>query len=196
MSLRQRLAWLWWNRQAVRNDLAFVWRNLVRSLRLPPFPATGEAQFQLRGATATDIARLAHLYRTLLHEENLAPRFARLLRLRGSRLCLVAEAPDGEIAGFVLFYFDVRDIEAGTIHEGFIGVAPPHRGRGLSSVMRHAAIRHFAGAGLNGISTRISTSNQASIAPALRMGFQIVERYFDPQWSEERAYLTLWFGSK
>ncbi len=109
------------------------------------------------------------------------------------RLCIVAEDQSAGIVAFVFFYFNDRDVRERTVHEGFIGVLPEFQGRGIGTTMRRHAVAHFAGAGLAGMSTRITLSNTASLNPSLKLGFQIVDRYQDSHSAEERAYLRLTF---
>lgn len=89
-----------------------------------------------------------------------------------------------------LFYFNQRDLEEGTIHEGFIGVRSSVRGRGIARSLRHYCAEHFRRSGLVGVSTRISVSNAASLKSATRVGFTPVEKYTDPTSDEERYYMV------
>lgn len=120
-----------------------------------------------------------------------------LYRLVGNKLIVIAELPDqrqSKIVGVDLFYFNQRDLKEGTVHEGFIGVDPKYQGRGIAGEMRKHAISHFSRAGLKGISTRISLSNKASLASALKLGFQPVDTYKDQVTGEDRHYLVKWFS--
>lgn len=120
-----------------------------------------------------------------------------LYRFFGSRLILLAtisEKRAEKIIGVNLYYFNLRDIKEHTVHEGFIGVHPNHRGRGIAPLMRALAREHFRrGSVLRGISTRISVNNKASMKAADDPGAEIVERYWDPAMNEDRIYLINWF---
>jgi len=196
MKLRRSITGWWWNRRRIAGDVMFIVQHVARGVRLAGFQTLGDSHFRVRGATRADIITLDKLYRMLPHGEGLESRFTWLLRLSGRRYCLIAEDSGGRIAGFTLYYFNARDGADGTIHEGFIGVDSDYRGRGVSSLLRHEAVRHFKATGLKGMSTRISVSNDASMSLALRLGFQVVERYFDPAWREDRAYLVLRFSAQ
>ena len=63
------------------------------------------------------------------------------------------------------------------------------QGQGLGTAMRKHAISHFEQTGLAGISSRVSLSNAPSLRSNERLGFHIVETYFDPEMAEERAYM-------
>ncbi len=96
--------------------------------------------------------------------------------------------------GMDMFYLNPRDFQEDTIHEGFIGVLPDHEGQGIASQMRKQAIEHFKQNGFKGISTRISKTNFASLNSARKLGFKVVEKYFDAGMNECRYYLICTFN--
>jgi len=92
--------------------------------------------------------------------------------------------------GFNMFYFNFRDLQEGTIHEGFIGVKAEARGLGIATAMRQDIFSNFAKTTLKGVSSRISVNNHSSMAVAKKVGLEPVERYFDEIIGEERYYLV------
>ncbi|HYD78289.1 MAG TPA: GNAT family N-acetyltransferase [Paucimonas sp.] len=178
----------------------FVLRNLARGRRLRPFAAVeheagaGE-RFAVGPAAATGLADLYGLYAALNGGRRLEPQTRLLLRLRGERFCLTARrCADGALAGMALYYFNARDRDAGAIHEAYIGLMPPLRGMGLGTFMRRHALRHFAGCGLDRVSSRVSAGNLPSLKGNMKLGFLPVETYFDSAMAEQRHYLICDLG--
>jgi RimJ/RimL family protein N-acetyltransferase len=115
----------------------------------------------------------------------------------GSKLFIVAESKiSKKLVGIDMFYFNPRDFKESTVHEGFIGVLPEAQGQGIATIMRKAAIKHFSNNGLKGISTRISKNNLGSFKSAKKLGFEVVDEYFDETMDEERCYLVLKLNRK
>jgi len=120
-----------------------------------------------------------------------------LYRFFGSRLVLLATVKEDlveKIIGVNLYYFNFIDIEQRTVHEGFVGVHPNYRGRGVAPLLREQARKHLEqGIVLRGISTRISVKNKASMKVVDSPNAEIFERYWDPITNEARVYLIHWF---
>lgn len=130
----------------------------------------------IRGFKLRDLRFLRKTYLDLNPQGSLS--FSRLLLgvIGYRRLLIVAEERETmSMVGLDLFYFNPRDLEESTVHEGFVGVIPAYRGKGLATKMRITAKEHFQRNGLKGISTRISQGNKPSLMSALKLGFQIVE---------------------
>lgn len=117
-----------------------------------------------------------------------------LYKTFGSKLLFVAsDSKNNQIVGIDMFYFNPRDFNENTVHEGFIGVLPEYQGQGIATIMRQQAIKHFKKNGLAGISTRISNNNLGSLYSAEKLGFKPVEEYYDEAMGEERYYLVCKF---
>ena len=173
----------------------FLWLNCVRAPRLFPLAQAQDAgdgisirQFELR-----DHQTIVELQRSL--GQGAWGGLARLLlRWRGRRCCLVAEADGGRIAGFAFFYFNQRDLRENTVHEGFIGVREEFSGRGLATRLRRAAVTSFSRVpGLKGLSSRIDMDNVASIRSGEKIGYELVEVYRDSRSGKQRGYYVLKF---
>lgn len=170
--------------------LTVIGKNVRRSLSIPNFRLAESAGVYLfRGFVRSDMPSIQNLYTSTTGLP--LPLFNRLLlTLCGPRLCIVALAPDGSLVGFDQFFFNDRDLKENTVHEGYVAVAKTHERRGLASAMRRLSAKHFASAGLYGISTRISADNIASMASAVKTGFRSIENYIDPDTREARSYLV------
>ena len=103
-----------------------------------------------------------------------------------------SQSSDGarSIVGINFYYLNFRDFKEGTVHEGFVGVAPGFEGQGIATAIRRLAVRHFENSGFSGISSRVSCSNFASLKSARKIGYEPVEKYFDDLSGELRFYLV------
>lgn len=157
--------------------VALSYRNLARSISLPPIVRAEFSGLTMRALRASDIEAVKSLYCRLEGED--MGLFSKLvLRLSGGRLCLVACA-GGTLIGVDHFYFNHRDFADGTIHEGYVAVDPAYHGRGIATAMRKHCIEHFGASGIRGVSTRVSEENAASMTSAANAGFVSRERYTD-----------------
>jgi GNAT superfamily N-acetyltransferase len=172
----------------------FVLCNLLLSKKLNNVNTVTDDGFEIRGMRSEDIFHIKQLVLRLNNGIGFEF-FKRLLyRIVGSKMVFVVKKVGAaEIVAVNLFYFNDRDRCDNTIHEGFIGVLPSCRGLGVASKLRRCAIANFERTQLSGISTRISISNAPSFRSAEKMGFRVVDRYFDANESEERCYLVRYF---
>lgn len=58
-------------------------------------------------------------------------------------LFVATDSNNNQIIGMDMFYFNPRDLNENTVHEGFIGVLPEYQGQGIATIMRQQAIKHF-----------------------------------------------------
>lgn len=143
--------------------------------------------FIIRGYRAEDYKQILSIYNEL-NKAKFSFYHAGLYEKIGNKLMFVAVRED-KIVGMDMFYMNLRDFKENTVHEGFIGVLPEAERQGIATQMRQAAIKHFCEAGLDGISSRISKNNVASLRSAEKLGFKVCEEYFDEAMQEERYYL-------
>ncbi|WP_137807895.1 GNAT family N-acetyltransferase [Pseudomonas sp. G(2018)] len=156
--------------------LARLLKELETSLTYAPVADKVSGSVLIRGFKLRDLRHLRQLYLDLNPSGSLS--LARFLWgvIGYQRLLIVAEdIRTASLVGLDLFYFNPRDLQESTVHEGFVGVVSAYRGQGLATEMRIAAKRHFQRNGLTGISTRIAQDNKASLTSALKLGFEIVE---------------------
>ncbi len=182
------------NTIALFSQLRFFGQNVLLAKKFSCFPSDINDELILRAYNKSDIEETNVIVDKL--NNGIGFDFPRrvLYRLAGSKLILVAVSlSTGKVAGVQIFYFNSRDVAENTIHEGFVGVLPEYQGKGFSSKLRKHAIESFSRTGLSGISTRISISNIRSFRSAQRLGFRIVETYYDPDMAEKRCYLVRFF---
>lgn len=139
------------------------------------------------GAFAADIVPAGKVYAELNNKNFSFPQKI-IIRFFSRKMLIVAKAY-GDVVGVNLYYFNGRDFREKTIHEGFLGVLPRYQGKGIGGMMKKVAIKHFSTTGLEGVSSRISKNNSPSMAAAKKLGFNVVETYFDKNFNEERHYL-------
>lgn len=167
-----------------------ILRNLWCARRLHPFPVARFENFCVEPLSASNLIAMTRLYASL-NNKPIAPDKKMLLALLGPKLALVVRnGKSGEVVGLAFYYFNARDRLEGTIHVGYSGVIESLRGRGLGTFMRRHALASFATSGLAGVSTRISASNGVSWRVNEKLGFVIVETYFDDELKELRHYMV------
>lgn len=161
---------------------------LKGAMAVPQIRSSPHGNVELRGLRVGDWQQVSQLY-ALLNEGKELGVLKRLFYFAfGSRVAIVA-AEEEAILGFGLYSFGIRDLTEKTVHESFTGVANILQGQGLGTAIRKHAISHFECTGLAGISSRVSLSNAPSLQSNEKLGFHIVETYFDPEMAEERAYM-------
>lgn len=179
------------------NGLAFAARNINAARRLVEIKKQEIDGLLFRGSSASDVKAISEIYQELNDRTVFSWIQRGIYSLFGQRFLLVVEQIDGigafKIVGINIYYFNKRDVRENTVHEGFIGVIPEMCGQGIATKMRQMAIRHFKMAGFSGISTRISLSNKASLASAIKIGFQPIEDYQEPSTGERRYYMVCKF---
>jgi GNAT superfamily N-acetyltransferase len=195
------------------SSLRHIVRNLWHARRLAPFPATRFGDYLVEPLQPGRFAAAEELYRMLNPGARLGFAQRLVLRLAGSRLCLIARphpaagtsaagtpaagmpgASSPAVVAFTLFYFNARDIREGTIHAGYNGLHPAAQGAGLGTFMLRHALASHARAGLAGASSRVSTGNRAALKANEKAGFLPLETYFDAAAGEERHYLVCDLG--
>jgi RimJ/RimL family protein N-acetyltransferase len=107
---------------------------------------------------------------------------------------IVKDIVINKIIGMELYYFNQQDIKEKTIHQGFRGILPEWQGKGIGTLLTNYAINHFKNSKLDGISSRVSLNNLASLRSNMKLGFRPIEKYFDKNMNEERYYLICPFG--
>lgn len=179
------------------NGIRFFLQNLYCARKVNVFSSTTINSVSFRGYQRGDARQISKIYAALNNGATFSGLRKWLYDLFGSRLMLVAvsSGDSGDVlVGMNMYYFNPRDIREKTIHEGFIGVVPEMNGRGIATTMRLHAKQHFARAGFDGISTRISLQNTSSLASAEKVGFVPLEKYVDQGNGELRCYMVSKLG--
>jgi RimJ/RimL family protein N-acetyltransferase len=147
--------------------------------------------FVIRGCLKSEVNEVEKVYK-ILNDRFFSKSQRMLLTHFSDRILFVVIANDcgtPKIVGMNFYYINFRDFKEKTIHSGFIGILPEFEGRGIATKMRLAAIKHFKRSNFQGISSRISKNNKASLHLTKKVGYEPVEEYFDPVMNEDRCYL-------
>lgn len=177
--------------RSLAGTFTFVARNLSRARRLPPLPAAAFGPFVVEPLDGATREAAIAFYALLNDGRRLGFAQRLLLRLLGSRLCLIArDVGRNDIVGIAIYYFNAADKRPGTVHAGYSGVAERVRRIGLGTFIRRHALAHFAGAGLAGVSSRVSAGNIASMKTNLKLGFIPVGIPPEPAMKEYVHYLV------
>ncbi|MEN3295667.1 MAG: L-amino acid N-acyltransferase [Burkholderiales bacterium] len=175
---------------AVYSALVFLVRNLCCAKEIAPFTSARFGAISVEPLSKAYLAAADNLYAEMNRGARLRLMKV-LLSVLGSRFCLLARRTDSnELVGMAIYYFNARDRKEGTVHEGYIGLREAERNLGLGTFIRRHALKNFARSGLEGVSSRISVNNLASLKSNTNLGFVPVETYLDPSTGEERHYLV------
>lgn len=178
-------------------DVVSLLRNLYRLRRASLIDCCTYNSVTYRGFRRGDFEQVTQIYTELNDGAVFSKWLEWLYRAVGGRCLLVAvkKGHDGgdRIVGINMYYLNLRDLRENTVHEGFIGVNPADSGRGIATRMRTLSRGHFELAKFRGISTRISRNNIASLHSAKKLGFEIVDEYFDLLNDDIRYYMICKF---
>lgn len=163
--------------------------NLRHAVGLTDFRAARLHGILLRGLEATELCTIQKICASAGYPRALSLHRRILYFLLGRKLALVAEDPDGTLVGVVLYYFNPRDIEERTIHEGLICVIPSRQGQGIGKAMRTYALQHFDARHGLGMSSIVAVDNLRSLRPLLSMGF-VVRKPSASAIADEPYYLS------
>lgn len=178
---------------SVVRGIAFLLRNVWLARFVPPVcEETIEPGLRIMGCEPQWVRGAINLYREINGDQTLGLFKRWVLYATGRRLSFaLIDDSRNEVVGLGLYYFNARDLRDGTVHEGFTGIAPYLRGRGIGTKLRRHALRHFARTSfIRGVSSRVSLNNPASLVSNINLGFKERERYFDPILEVERVYLV------
>lgn len=175
-------------------NTAFLIRPIARNIwcarRLAPFTKASAEECALGPVYSCDVDAVLNVYAKVNDSKHLSLKNLLLLRLLSSRICLALRNRDGAIVGISFYYFNARDRQENSVHEGFTGLLKPYRGRGLGTVVRRHALTHFAKSKLNSVTSRVSLKNVASLKSNQNLGFETVDEYYDCALGERRCYLA------
>jgi len=172
--------------------IEFILLNYKYFFSLSRFQTIKKEKYIYRSYRTTDFQKIHALYRNYNKGRNFHHSLHFLLRLMGTRYCIVIEN-DLDIIGFTIYYFTKRDVTEKTIHEGYICTTV--QGQGLGSALRLHAMQHWKKLRIHGVSSRVSLSNKESLIGNLNLGFKVVDHYVDQQMNEERVYLKIEFDN-
>jgi RimJ/RimL family protein N-acetyltransferase len=178
------------------NDVTFITRNLYVSLFLKNIPQVSfDENNIICGASRKELKEALDIYYVFNNNNriNISKYIVYLLASK-KMVFIVKDMFMNKIVGIDLYYFNRQDIKENTIHEAFKGVLPAWQGKGIGVSITAHAINHFKNSRIDGISTRISLNNPASLQADMKLGFRPIEEYFDKDTYENRYYLICPFG--
>lgn len=120
------------------------------------------ASFRFRSARPTDGAALWQLVRATGTLETNSPYFYVLFATDFGATCLLAEAPDGDVAGAVIGYHPPTQPETAFVWQ--VGVHPRHQGRGLGLALLQHWLALPANARCRWVTATVADDNAASQA--------------------------------
>jgi RimJ/RimL family protein N-acetyltransferase len=174
----------------------FLLQNIYGSICLRNIAHIGiDGETVVYGASIKDLKEALYIYSFYNNKNKIDISYYILYFFFSKRLVFIAkDIFMNKIIGVELYYFNRSDIEENTIHQGFRGILPVWQGKGMGTSLTNHAINHFKSSRLDGISSRVSLNNLASLRSNMKLGFRPIEEYFDKNMNENRYYLICPFG--
>lgn len=177
--------------------LLFLAQNAASARHLSKIESITSGSYTVRGLSKRDLESVENIYRSLHDGKALSHQKRKLVRFLGDRIGFgLFREETSNLVGIGVYYFNGRDVDERTVHEGFTGLLPSCQGAGLGSWLRSVAIAHFEKNGLAGVSSRITAGNMKSLKSNERLGFELIERYYDAALGEDRLYLVKRFSAR
>jgi len=173
--------------------LIFLIRNVYNALLLPQVKTIRFDNYYIHALDRKRIKAAIELYERLSIRKKMPPKMKLLYWLIGKKLCIIATNNKGRLIGAGFYYFNKRDIKDKTIHQTFTGVVENMQRKGIVTQIRTHAINNFAKSFIEGVSSRVNINNEPSLAINLKIGFKIVEEYYDEKLGVKRYYLVYRF---
>lgn len=176
----------------------FLFRNLIVAYRFPVIHESVIGDYKIHGINGKSLNNAMKLFRSINGNANYDIFMLLLYKLVGVKIGFVIVNQQNEVIGVELYYFNKRDLKEGTVHQAFRGIHENYRGHGLGTGLTQSALEHFEKTRLQGVSSRVSLNNKASLISNLKLGFEIVEVYYEQRAEsrEQRAYLIKRFASR
>jgi GNAT superfamily N-acetyltransferase len=177
-------------------DVLFIVRNIYASLFLKPIPEiTLNERIIICGTTIKELQEALQIYSFFNNGNNInMPKYITCFFISKKAVFIVKDKTTNKIIGTELYYFNQKDIKENTIHQSFRVVLPQYQGFGIGTALTNYAISNFKNTMFSGISSRVSLNNIASLRSNMKLGFKLVEKYFDNAMQENRYYLICPFG--
>ena len=175
--------------------IIFVLRNIYACLKLKKIKiAIVSENIMILPMTRNYLKDVSYIYSKLSDGDVLSWRNKLLFFLCGSKLVFILyDKFEQKVIGTEFYYFNKKDIQESTIHQGFRGILPEFQGKGLGTALTQYAYDVFSKTSLKGMSSRVSCNNLASLISNKRIGFEPIENYFDSEMNEERYYMICKF---
>jgi RimJ/RimL family protein N-acetyltransferase len=178
------------------NDVLFIARNMIASFSLENIPKLIiDGQIIVCGASRKELKEALCIYSFYNNQNKIGiSRYIVYLFISRKMVFIARDISVNRIIGTELYYFNQRDLREKTVHQGFRRILPAWQGRGIGTSLTGYAVNHFKNSKINGISSRVSLNNMASLRSNMKLGFRPVEEYFDENMHENRYYLICPFG--
>jgi hypothetical protein len=178
------------------SDVLFMMRNIYESFFLKRIQETGiDKEIVIRGASIKELKEALCIYSVYNNNDKIGiSRYMVYLFVSRKMVFIARDISVNRIIGTELYYFNQRDLREKTVHQGFRGILPAWQGRGMGTSLTACAVNHFKNSKIDGISSRVSLNNLASLRSNMKLGFRPVEAYFDENMHENRYYLICPFG--
>lgn len=173
----------------------FILRNIYASFFLKkiiqvPF----NEEIIIYGASRNELREALHIYSFFNKDKIGLIKYIAYIFISEKVVFVAKDMFMNKIIGMELYYFNSQDIRENTIHQGFRGILSAWQGKGIGTSITGHAINHFKNSKIDGISSRVSLNNLASLRSNMKLGFRPVEEYFDKNMQEKRYYLICPFG--
>ncbi len=173
------------------SKLRFLIENFLSARKLKKIKKTTIPPLTYQGLSSKYRKDTFNFYRNFHSGKELGFLKKILYYFFGNRLVInVIDENTQELVGIEMYYFNIRDIQENTVHQAFTGVIESMRGKGIATKIRGIAATHFKENNLSGISSKVTVSNIASIKSNEKIGFKILEKYYDAIIKEERIYMV------
>ena len=112
-----------------------------------------------------------------------------LLNRFGKKLCFLMIGANGQLMGFLFFYFQLGELTKRRIHTAFGCIDAKFRGLGYGTILFNWAYNSFRRVKwIRGICGRYSLSNTATRRLHEATGFRPITTYFDQALQQQRVY--------
>lgn len=158
-------------------SLNFLVYNLWASRKITPIPKIHLDGYVFSGLQRNQIAELDYLYGKLKNGKSLNVWKKILLRYRGTKLCWIVTACDGQIVGFHMLRLNRKEYAQKIVRVEYSGLIPEARGKGLTSGLKEHALEYILSNGFKGFTATIRSSNTAVVKVAERYGFKVIREF-------------------
>ncbi|WP_044263604.1 GNAT family N-acetyltransferase [Bacteroides timonensis] len=134
-------------------------------------------EINIREATTSDFNQINALFREFAEFENLPERMTntvdQMMEEKEYFNCFVAETPDGEIAGYVTYFFGYYTWVGKSLYMDDLYVRPAFRGQGVGSLLIHKIITYAKVSGCHRLRWQVSGWNKPAIGFYKKLGATI-----------------------
>ena len=134
-------------------------------------------EISIRKVEVSDFNQINALFREFAEFENLSERMTntvvQMMEEKEHFNCFVAETADGEIAGYVTYFFAYYTWVGKSLYMDDLYVRPDFRGQGIGSLLIHKIIAYAKATGCHRLRWQVSEWNQPAIGFYKKLGANI-----------------------